>query len=115
MAGESFSDFLRNIPDELLLNQIYMFSANFSVSEAADRILECSAIMMTETYERDLHNLASTLGLELGYRRERITALTKAPVEEDERGALRDRLAAEYELLEKLGASGRTSLKDTPV
>ena len=114
MAGESFSDFLRNIPDELLLNQLYMFSAHFSVSEAADRILECSAIMMTETYERDLHDLALALGLALGYRRERITALTKAPVEEDELGALRDRLAAEYELLEKLGASGRISLGSTP-
>jgi hypothetical protein len=113
MAGESFSDFLKNIPDELLLNQLYMFSAHFDVSEAADRILGCSAIMMTETYERDLRNLATTLGLALRHRRERITALTKAPIEESQLDALRDRLATEYELLEKLGASGRISLKPT--
>jgi sulfotransferase famil protein len=110
MAGESFSDFLKNIPDELLLNQLYMFSAHFDVSEASDRILGCSAIMMTETYERDLRNLATALGLALGYRRERITALTKAPIDESQLDALRDRLAAEYELLEKLEASGRISL-----
>jgi Sulfotransferase family len=115
LAGESFSDFLENIPDELLLNQLYMFSAHFDVSEAADRIGECSAIMMTETYERDLRNLALTLGLTLGYRHERITARTKTPIGESQLNALRDRLAAEYELLEKLGASGRISLKDTPV
>jgi Sulfotransferase family len=106
LAGESFSDFLENIPDELLLNQLYMFSRRFDVSEAVDRIGECSAIMMTETYERDLRNLTLTLGLALGYRHERITALTKARIDENQLDALRDRLTAEYELLEKLRASG---------
>ena len=114
LAGETFSDFLKNIPGELLLNQLYMFSGHFNISEAVDRILECSAIMMTETYERDLRNLALTLGLPLGYRHERITAPTKTPIGESQLDALRDRLAAEYELLEKLGASGRMSLKHTP-
>ncbi len=114
LAGESFSDFLKNIPDELLLNQLYMFSPRFDVSEAAGRILECSAVMMTETYERDLRDLASTLGLALEYKRERITALTKAPVEEKQLAALRDRLAGEYELLEKLGASGRLRRDQAP-
>jgi hypothetical protein len=109
LAGESFSDFLKNIPDELLLNQLYMFSRRFDVSEAAERILECSAIMMTEKYDLDLRNLASNLSLTLEYRRERITALAKAPVEEKQIEALRDRIAIEYELLEKLGASGRLS------
>lgn len=107
LAGESFSDFLKNIPNELLLNQLYMFSPRFDVSEATERILECSAIMMTEAYDRDLHNLASTLGLELEYRRERITTLTKTPIEEKQMATLRDRVAIEYELLEKLEASGR--------
>jgi hypothetical protein len=107
LAGESFSDFLKNVPDELILNQLYMFSKRFDVSEAVGRILECSAVMMTETYECDLRNLASTLGLALEHRRERITALTEAPIEEKQMDALRDRVAAEYELLEKLGASGR--------
>lgn len=114
LAGESFWDFLENIPDELLLNQLYMFSAHFDVSEAADRILECSAIMMTEAFERDLRDLALTLGLALGYRRERITALTKTPIEENQLQALRDRLAAEYKLLEKLAASARISLEQSP-
>lgn len=114
LAGESFWDFLENIPAELLLNQLYMFSAHFDVSEAVEKILGCSAIMMTETFKRDLHNLALTLGLELGYRRERITALTKAPLEENQLDALRDRLAAEYELLERLEASGRLSLQRSP-
>lgn len=114
LAGESLSDFLSNIPDELLLNQLYMFSPRFDVSEAAERILECSAILMTETYERDLRNLASTLGLALKHRRERITALMKAPVEEKQLDALRDRLAAEYELLGKLGASGRLGPNQEP-
>ena len=107
LAGDSFSDFLGNVPDELLLNQLYMFSPRFDVCEATDKILECSAVMMTETYERDLRDLALTLGLPLEYRRDRVTAATSAPVPEKQLKALRDRLAAEYELLEKLEASGR--------
>lgn len=114
LAGESFSDFLKNIPDELLLNQLYMFSPRFDVSEAADRILECSAIMMTETFDRDIRDLAATLGLALEYRRERTTTLVKAPVEEKQMEALRDRLATEYELLEKLRASGRLGPHPAP-
>jgi hypothetical protein len=114
LAGQNFWDFLENVPAELLLNQLYMFSARFNVSEAVEKILGCSAIMMTETYKRDLHNLALTLGLALEYRRERITALTKAPLEENQLDALRDRLAAEYELLERLRASGRLSLQQSP-
>lgn len=114
LAGESFSDFLKNIPEEFLLNQLYMFSPRFNVSEAADKILSCSAIMMTETFEHDLHDLASALALPLEYRHERVTAPTKAPVEEKELEALRDRLAAEYELLGKLEASGRLTPRQDP-
>jgi hypothetical protein len=109
LVGANFGEFLENIPPEMLLNQIYMFSPRFDVAEAATRILQCSAVMMTETYEQDLANLASGLGLPLEYRRERVTTLTKAPVDDKDLERLRDRLAAEYELLEKLEASGRLS------
>jgi hypothetical protein len=107
LVGGNLSDFLKNMPDELLLNQMYMFSPRLDISEAADRILACSAIMMTETFESDLGKLATTLGLPLEYRRERVTTLTKAPVDEQQLDALRDRLAIEYELLDLLEASGR--------
>ncbi len=109
LAGETFADFLENLPDELLLNQLYMFSPRFDVGEAAERILECSAIMMTETYERDLRDLASALGLTLQFRRERVTALAQAPAGGKQLDALRDRLAAEYELLEQLRSAGAGS------
>jgi hypothetical protein len=63
--------------------------------------------MLTETFDQDLAELASTLGLPLEYRRERITSLAKAAVEESQIQTLRHRLSAEYELLEKLKTSGR--------
>lgn len=40
--NNSFADFLMNIPRKHLLNQLYMFSKNFSVNEAFDNITECS-------------------------------------------------------------------------
>ncbi len=36
--GDSFSDFLDNIPKEHLLSQLYMFSDVFSVDDAFDNI-----------------------------------------------------------------------------
>lgn len=105
LAGSSFADFLTNVPDELLLNQLYMFSRKFDVSEASEKVLACSALMMTETYKSDLHNLASKLGLELPHKTERITTLAEAPVSVQEMAALRDRLAAEYEFIDELRRS----------
>jgi hypothetical protein len=107
LAGKSFTDFLGNIPTEMLLNQLYMFSPRLDVGEATYRILKCSSIMMTETYESDLRDLAAALDLPLQYRRDRVTAATDALVGEKDLDALRGRLTAEYDLLERLRESGR--------
>ncbi len=111
LAGRSFSDFLNTIPEELLLNQLYMFSRRFDVAEATAGILKCSAIMLTESYGRDLRKLAGTLSLPLEHRRDRITGVKAAPVDQQQLDALRDRLEGEYELLEAVAASGRLSLE----
>jgi hypothetical protein len=67
--------------------------------------------MMTETYDRDLRELASRLDLALDHRRDRITTMTKAPIEEKQVDILRERLTPEYELLEALDAAGRVRLQ----
>ena len=70
-TGDSFQDFLAKVPRRHLSHQLYLFSENYDPQEAADRILQCSAICLTETFPRDLEKLAKTLDLPLLERRER--------------------------------------------
>jgi hypothetical protein len=102
LAGLSFSDFLQRTPRELLLNQLYMFSPTFNVEEARLRITQCSAILTTEEYDKDLARLSQSLDLSLSPRRERITAPTGTKPADEDVAELRQILAPEYELLEGL-------------
>lgn len=57
--GNSFMDFLDNIPKEHLLRQIYMFSPTFNVDEAYARIRELNAYFFVEDMDLSLKILSS--------------------------------------------------------
>lgn len=59
--GEDFADFLKRIPRQHLLRQLYMFSKHFSVEEALAKLERVNFIMMTETYAAHLDGLGRTL------------------------------------------------------
>lgn len=63
--GNSFKDFVDNMPREHLLNQIYMFSKGFYVEEAAAKILACSCWFFTEDFSAGVHKLSRLTGIEL--------------------------------------------------
>jgi hypothetical protein len=69
--GGSFDDFLRLAPREHLLDQLHMFSAEYRVDEAAERVLSCSAVLFTEQFGAGLRDLAGRLSLPLAERHER--------------------------------------------
>jgi len=99
--GGSFSDFLDNIPREHLQNQIYMFSASFDLNEAFDNILSCSRFLFVEDFERGVKQLAVDLGVELPVRHAK-RADNQAPLRAEDRDRLREMLAPEYELIERV-------------
>jgi hypothetical protein len=103
LARDGFDSFLDRIPRELLLNQLYMFSSRFDVSEAVTRIQACSAVLTLENYSRDLEKLASTLGLPLTPRIERVTNGPSAAITDDQRHRLRQALTDEYAMLSRVG------------
>lgn len=107
MAAGGFHRFLRQVPPELLLNQLYMFSKTLSVSEAVDNVLRCAAVMTTETFRDDLEKFALLFDLPLAYRRDRVTNLASVPLDDVALASLRDRLEPEYELLAALADAGR--------
>lgn len=96
-----FRDFLDRVPAERLLTQLHMFSERLDPSEAAENALACSATCFTETYGEDLRRVAAELQLDLIEKRERSFG-EKVDLSDDERALLRERLAPEYAMIERV-------------
>jgi hypothetical protein len=97
----AFRDFLDRAPAERLLTQLQMFSERLDPSEAAENALACSATCFTETYGEDLRRVAAELRLDLSEKRERSFG-EKVGLSDDERALLRERLAPEYAMIERV-------------
>jgi len=96
-----FRDFLDRVPPERLLTQLQMFSARLDPDEAAERALACTATCFTETYPEDLARVAADLQLDLRELRERSFG-EKVELSDAERELLRERLAPEYAMIERV-------------
>lgn len=96
--GGSFGDFVGNLPRDELLNQLYMFSAGFSIEEAAERIAACSFVGFTSSFAGDVERLAHTLSLPLEVKAERRFGqkIVPPPAEVEKARAL---LEPEYQML----------------
>ena len=97
----SFRDFLDRVPPEFLLTQLQMFSERLDPPEAAEAALACSATCFTETYGEDLKRIAAELQLDLGEKRERSFG-ERVVLSDDESELLRERLAPEYAMIERV-------------
>ena len=67
----SFQDFLSRIPPARLSSQLYMFSSEYNVDEALERISDCSAVLFTENLSEGVDSLSKALGLSLVLAQER--------------------------------------------
>lgn len=96
--GTSFDDFIENIPPEHLLNQLYMFSANFNVEEAFEKIKRVSHCLFTENFQAGVDGLNAKLGLDLKPVHIRKSSYNAA-IPEDSIALLREKLDKEYALM----------------
>jgi hypothetical protein len=103
VRGSDFGAFLGRVPPRKLLTQLWMFSRAFDPDEAAERVLECDAVLFTETYSEDLEALGATLGLKLEEKHQRRFQF-EVEVDAPDRNRLRERLLPEYEMLERVRA-----------
>lgn len=99
--GNGFSDFLKNIPKEHLLRQLYMFSPGFDVNEAEANIRDLNFYFTTDNFSIGLRTLGDILNFELKEFRKK-TAKTKLDLTNIEKEELRTKLAPEIELYERL-------------
>lgn len=101
--GRNIHDFIDNIPKCHLLNQLYMFSPEFNVSEASEAIHGLDQILYTESLLGDISRMSTNLGLELGYMHYRKTE--DRTFDSSVINRLRDMLDSEYELLDFLAVN----------
>ena len=99
--GASFRDFLQRIPREHLQNQLYMFSPSFKVAEAVERVRGLSHVMFTESFAAGIQELNRKTGLQLQPVHTH-KASHKSELSTEDLALLREKLADEYEFLEKV-------------
>lgn len=122
-ARSGFGAFLDRASNFELMNQLYMFSRSGDAAEAAERILRCDRVLLTEQLDRGLAELGNYLGFTLSSRRDRQSRLDYWPTD-GEAARLMEMLQPEYRLLELVmaaapGSSGSAgqpmpSLDDAP-
>ena len=96
--GDSLQDFIKIIPKEHLLNQLYMFSKEMNIYEAYDKLQEIDRVMFTKYLDIGLSEMSADLGITLKYQHRR-----KSPALDFDEGTisyLRELLDLEYKLLE---------------
>lgn len=101
--GESFGEFMREAPAEVLSAQLAMFSERLDVQEAVDRALACDAVLLTEQFASDLDALANRLKLTLPVLHVRPTQ-KKPALSAEVMDQARSVLAKEYEFISAVRA-----------
>ncbi|MBU0846871.1 sulfotransferase family 2 domain-containing protein [Patescibacteria group bacterium] len=112
--GQDILEFAERMPREHLQRQLYMFSPQYSVGEAAERIRSLSFYFRLEEYTSKLAELGQLLGLDLKEHhvtgRSKVDAVVAKGIEDrirseltvETKQSLRDLLEPEYELLSAL-------------
>lgn len=101
--GANFREFLERIPQVHLLHQLYLFSADYDVAEAAGRIAACNCCLFLDQIESGVERLRSELQLPLVLHHAR-KSKHRVEVSPEDRQYLRTLLEPEYDLLERARA-----------
>jgi hypothetical protein len=102
--GDTFRDFIDNMPEEHLLNQLHMFSKGFDVGEAAANVRSCTCYFFTENFTSGTQDLSRLLGMDLQPIHARKSGYP-VDISEDDMNYLKRKLAPEYELVRQLKVS----------
>lgn len=101
--GVDVVDFINNVPKEHLLNQLYMFSKEYNIDEAIERLNEMNCVLFSDQLQVDLHRIANDLSLTLNYQHRHVSRERK--FEAGLYDYLNELLGPEYELIRQLKAN----------
>jgi hypothetical protein len=102
MAADGLDSFLKRVPKQQFLRQLYTFSPTYDVGEAEAAIRRCSVVISSERHSDGVQSLATKLDLKLNPRRDRVTRHSDDPMDPPTMSRIRELLEPEYELLHLL-------------
>ena len=105
--GSCFSDFVERMPREHLCNQLFMFSRNFSTSEALENIKRVTNVELFPDVGNLVEDINEEFGLALRSMHVRRATITFEPSKAD-RAKLESRLKDELDLFDKIVALARS-------
>ncbi len=95
--GDNFSDFIDNLPERNIANQLFMFSENYNVEEALQNIEKVNKVYFQEKFDDAIQHLSTTLGVELHIKQERNFGKIEYTISEKEKHKALLLLKDEYE------------------
>jgi hypothetical protein len=95
-----FSGFVRTLPDEHLLNQLWMFSKQYDVDEAVKNVSELDFWFMTESFNDGIEGFNKQFEFELKPKHVRKTE--DIEVDDSDIKLLKGKLDKEYEFLSRI-------------
>ena len=99
--GNSFEDFCKNLPNQYLMNQLYMFSSKFDIQESFERLMSISKIIFTENLNDGLKELEVLTNWKLPISNEKKYGY-KEEIPFSQLDMLRNKLNPEYSLIEMI-------------
>ena len=102
--GNSFDEFINNMPKEHLLNQLYMFSENYNLDEAIHELLNLDQILFTEDIESGINSLSKRLNWDLPISNQK-KYNHKEKISATEVDRLQGILHKEYKLIDRIKES----------
>jgi hypothetical protein len=99
--GSSLDEFISLVPKEHLLNQLYMFSKDFNVNEAVEKVLSLDHYFFVEDFDRGMSELSKMIDIEVKSMHIRKSKMKKEliPANYD---SIMELLKPEYEMYNKL-------------
>lgn len=104
LLGNSFTQFIDNLPPEKLLNQLYNFSENYNLIEAVDRIKSLNLILTLENLSEGIHDINNMLGLNLRIMKKNMSENFYRASSKEIR-YLKDKVEKEIDLFNRLNIS----------
>ena len=104
LLGNSFTQFIDNLPPEKLLNQLYNFSENYNLIEAVDRIKSLNLILTLENLSEGILDINNMLGLNLRIMKKNMSESFYRASSKEIR-YLKDKVEKEIDLFNRLNIS----------
>jgi hypothetical protein len=104
--GKTFDDFLERAPRDYLLYQLYMFSEEFNVDQALERVGKISHVFFTGQFQEGVFALGQRLGIKLTPMHVK-KARYQAEITPSQRLHLQDILDVEIEFVNRISENTR--------